>query len=86
MPPDISRAIGGFGLSRQALVALLVNLRAELEERADKYRSQREPAHPDLYFWCELIVWDQGRPRGFRFLVDDAHATDRLFLTDAEEI
>jgi len=42
--------------------------------------------HPDLYFSFELTVWDHGRPRGFRFSVDDARAPDRLFLVAADEI
>lgn len=85
IPPDISRAIGGFGLGRAAVLALLNGLRDELENHADNHRPHRDPAHPDLYFSCELTVWDQGSPRGFRFTVDDGRATDRLFIVVAEE-
>lgn len=86
IPPDISRAIGAFGLGRQALLGLLNGLRHELEEHADTHRPHRDPTRPDLYFWCELIAWDQGKPRGFRFTVDDARAPGRLFVVAAEEI
>jgi hypothetical protein len=86
VPPEISRAIRGFGLGREALVELLNGIRRELEENADAHRHRRLPLHPDLYFWFGLTVWEQGKPRGFRFAVDDARATDRLFLVAAEEI
>jgi hypothetical protein len=85
VPPNISQAIGSFGLGRNALVTLLSTLRDELEIHTDNHRAHRDTTHPDLYFFCELTVWDQGRPRGFRFTVDDARATDRLFLVAAEE-
>jgi hypothetical protein len=85
LPPDISRAIGNFGLGRQALLGLLNWLYSELEDHADNYRSNRDSTHPDLYFSCELTVWDQGRPRGCRFTVDDARATGILFLVAVEE-
>jgi hypothetical protein len=84
--PDISRAIGTFGLGRNALVRLLALLRSDLEDHADSYKHRRDPADPHLYFWYDLIVMDQGRLRRFRFTVDDARATDRLFLVAAEEI
>jgi hypothetical protein len=84
--PEISRAIGNFGLSRKALLELLLALRRDLEGHADQYRHLRDSEHPDLYFWYVLTVWDQGRPRGFRFTVDDARAPDHLFLVAAEEI
>jgi len=86
VPPEMSRAIGAFGLDRNALLRMLNRLYQELEARADDHRHHRDPAHPDLYFWFELIVWDQGRWRGFRFTVDDARAADHLFLVAAEEI
>jgi len=86
VPPEISRAIGAFGLDRNSLVMVLNRLYQELEERADDHKRHRDPAHPDLYFWFELTVWDHGRRRGFRFTVDDARAADHLFLVAAEEI
>lgn len=85
LPPEISRAIHGFGLGREALLGLLNGLRRELENNTAGHRSRRDPARPDLYFWFGLTVWDQGRPRGFRFTVDDARAADHLFLVAAEE-
>ena len=85
VPPEVSRAIGAFGLSRAALIRLLIHLRTELEDHADRYRQARDPAHPDLYFWFEVTLWDQGRPRSFRFTVDDARAAGYLFLIAAEE-
>ncbi len=84
--PDVCRVINGFGLGRAALLRVYNVLRVELEEHADNYRKQRDPAHPDLYFGLELTVWDHDRPRGFRFTVDDARAPDHLFLVAAEEI
>ena len=84
--PEISRAVGGFGLEREALLRVFDLLRQELEERADNYRQQRDPAHPDLYFRFELTVWDHERPRGFRFTVDDARAPGHLFVVAAEEV
>jgi hypothetical protein len=84
--PEISQAIGGFGLDREALLRLYNVLRLELEVHADNYRQQRDHANPDLYFWFELTVWADDRPRGFRFTVDDARAPDHLFLAAAEEI
>jgi hypothetical protein len=86
VPPEMSRAIGAFGLDRNALVMVLNRLYQELEDRADDYRQHRDPAYPDLYFWFELTVWQQGHPRGFRFTLDDARAPDHLFLVAAEEI
>jgi hypothetical protein len=86
VPPEISRAIRGFGLGREVLVELLNGLRRELEQNTDTHRRRRLPTHPDLYFWFGLTVWEKGRPRGFRFTVDDARATDRLFLVAAEEL
>jgi hypothetical protein len=86
LPPEISRAIRAFGLGREALLGLLNGIRAELEERASNHRQNRDTTNPDLYFWCELTVWDQGRPRGFRFTVDDARATDRLFIVAVDEV
>jgi hypothetical protein len=80
VPPEISRAIRGFGLGREALVELLNGIRRELEQITDNHRLRRHPLHPDFYFWFGLTVWEQGRPRGFRFTVDDARATDRLFI------
>jgi hypothetical protein len=84
--PEICRAVNGFGLGREALLRVYNLLRLELEERADNYRHQRDAAHPDLYFWFGLTVWDGGRPRGLRFTVDDARAPGHLFLVAAEEI
>jgi hypothetical protein len=86
VPPEISRNVRAFGLDREALVGLFTRLRWELENHADKYKHLRDAAHPDVYFWFALTVWDQGRPRGFRFTVDDARAPDRLFLVAADEI
>jgi hypothetical protein len=76
VPPEISRTVRAFGLDRDALVRLFNQLRAELEYHADNYKHLRDPAYPDVTFWFELTVWDQGRPRGFRFTVDDARAPD----------
>ncbi len=84
--PEISRVIGGFNLGRDALVRMFNTLYRELEEHTAKHRHRRDPNHPDLYFFFELTVWDQNRPRGFRFSVDDGLAPDRLFLVAAEEI
>ena len=84
--PQMSRAIGAFGLSRDALLAVLNMLYLELEEHAANHRHHRDSAHPELYFSFEVTVWDKGKSRGFRFTVDDARATDRLFLVAAEEI
>ncbi|HLN33564.1 MAG TPA: hypothetical protein VK395_37910 [Gemmataceae bacterium] len=84
--PEMSRTIGSFGLSRQALVRLLTNVRSELEEHADRYRHQRDPNHHDLYFRFELHMRDQGRLRSFRFTLDDARAPERLFLVAADEV
>ena len=86
VPPEISRAIRAFGLDGTALVRLLNHLRSELENHADNYKHVRDPGHADVYFWFELTVWDQGRPRGFRFTVDDARAVGYLFLVAAEEV
>jgi hypothetical protein len=84
--PELSRDIGAFGLDRLAIVSLFNRLRWELEEQADSHRSQRDQTHPDLYFWIELNVWDNGVLRRFRFTVDDARAPGHLFLVAAEEI
>ena len=86
VPPEISRTVRAFGLDRLALVRLFNHLRSELENHADNYKHHRHPAHPDVYFLFELAVWDKGRPRGFRFIVDDATAPDRLFLVGVDEI
>ena len=86
VPPEISQAVRAFGLNREALLRLFNQLRAELESHGDNYKPLRDPVRPDLYFWFELTVWDRGRPRGFRFTVDDARATDRLFLVGVDEI
>ena len=84
-PPEISRAIRAFALGRTALVGLLNQLRSQLEDHADNYKHNRYAARPDLGFWYDLTVWDQGRPRGFRFTVDDARAAGYLFLVAVEE-
>ena len=84
--PEISRTIRDFGLGREALLRLLNSLYHELEDHAANHRHHRASTHPDLCFWYELTVWDEGQPRVFRLTVDDARATDRLFLVAAEEI
>jgi hypothetical protein len=86
VPPEVSRVIGAFGLGRDALLGLLNGIRGELEDRASNHRQNRDATAPDHYFWCELTVWDQGRQRGFRFVVDDARATDRLFIVAVDEV
>jgi hypothetical protein len=86
VPPEISRAIREFGLGRHALLTLLNTLRQELEDNLASYKHQRDPTYPDLYFWFALSIWDQGEHRTFRLTVDDARATDRLFLVAAEEV
>lgn len=85
VPPDMSRALGGLGLGRAGLLAVLNWLHPELEERADNHRHRRDQTHPDLYFWCEVTVWDQERPRRLRFTVDDARAPGHLFLVAVDE-
>jgi hypothetical protein len=84
--PDISRAIGGFGLGRTALLKLLTTLRDQLENHAANYRQNRNPVEPDRSFLYELVLWDHGLLRILRFVVDDATAGDRLILDSAEEI
>lgn len=80
VPPEVSQAIRGFGLSREALVTVLNWLYLELEEgHADSYRhnpDHRAPHDPERYVWGELTVWDHGKPREFRFTIDDATAPD----------
>ncbi len=90
VPPEVSRAIGGFGLGREAWLKVLNWLYRELEEgRVDSYRrdpGRRVVADPDRYFWCELTVWERGRPRGFRFIIDDATAPGYMLVVAAEEV
>jgi len=90
VPPEISRAIHGFGLDRKAMLNVFNWLYRELEEGwVDSYRrnpSRRALTDPDRYFWCGLIVWDKGRPRALRFIIDDASAPGYMLVVDAEEI
>ena len=82
---EVSRVIGSWGLERQALLTLLQTLREELESNYPRYRQLRDPTNPDLNFWCGFLVWDQGKPRGFRFVVDDTTAAGHLFIVAADE-
>jgi len=86
VPPEISRAIRGFGLGREAFLKLLNRLRQDLEYNAANYKQDRAPKDPDRYFIYHLILVDHGRHRHFRFTVDDASASNRLFVEAAEEI
>jgi hypothetical protein len=86
LDPDISRAIGVFGLERPALLNLLNTIRDRLENHAADYRQNRNPAEPDRSFVYQLVMWDKGLLRIFRFIVDDATAGDRLIVDSVEEI
>jgi hypothetical protein len=90
VPPEISRAIRGFGLDRELLLQLLFALRSEIEEgRVDAYRHQqdrRDPDDPDRNFWFELVTPDDGQSRSFRFVVDDATAPGVMIVVEAREV
>jgi hypothetical protein len=83
---DISRTISGFGLERTALLTLLNTLRDQLEYHTANYKQNRNPAEPERSFLYQLVLWDKGLLRIFRFVVDDATAPDRLILDSAEEL
>ena len=54
----------------------------------DSYRhhpGRRVASEPDRYFFCEVILWHQGKPRKFRFTIDDATAPGYMLLVAAEE-
>jgi hypothetical protein len=86
IPPEMSQAIGNFGLGRLALLKVLNTVYRELEDHAANHRQRRDHARPDLYFYFELAVVDHEHLRGYRFTVDDVKAPDRLFLVAVEEI
>ena len=80
LPPTISRKLHELiPNNREAVLKVLNRLYDQLENHANRYRGQRDPEDPDLFDYVHAIYFE-GRWRTFRFSVNDAMATDRLFI------
>jgi len=76
---EMSRRLGECGLSRNAAVRFLLQLRDELENRYHLYRSARHPTDP-TYFRYVLAIADGALTHRFFFVIDDSTSPDDLFI------
>ena len=78
--PHLSIALGGCGLSRDALLLVLSALHHTLPEQADRLRMTRDPDQPDWLFLFRVSVADGALLHRLAFGVDDATAPAYLFV------
>lgn len=83
---DVSRAIRGMGLPREAMLALLNRLYSLLESNPDPFRRQRDPAAPDTAFLYTYALFIGGRWRRFTFSVCDTIAEGQLHVESVSVI
>jgi hypothetical protein len=77
--PQVSRALGQLVADRTALLRILTRLRDQLETNPAPYRGQRDPDDPDLFEYVHYL-YIGGQWFTFRFSVNDARATEYLFV------
>jgi len=71
IPRPISRQIGVAGLSRNAIIRLLVWVRRELATRTDHYHHNRAPTRPNCFLMHKHLV-DGTTVHHCTFIVSDA--------------
>jgi hypothetical protein len=79
--PEMSRRLGGCGLSRNAVVRFRTSLRDDLENDYQVYRSSRHP-EDQRFFRYNLAIADGPRTHRFFFVIDDSTSPDDLFIVD----
>jgi hypothetical protein len=77
--PPVRAAFRTFGLSRQGVVKLFVNVRFNLGHHAAQYQADRDPDNPSLFRYQHLLL-DGGRLQTFDFRVDDRAEAGRLYV------
>ena len=80
VPPRLSAAVGACGLSRGALLLVLIALHETLPAEADRFRGERDPDQPDSLFLFRVNVTDGALQHRLKFSVDDATAPGRLIV------
>jgi hypothetical protein len=76
----VSEAIGACGLSRTATVILIAKLHDELGNEAERFRGNRHPEAPDLFFNYRVKLASGDNWHQFDFTVNDTPAADTLFV------
>jgi hypothetical protein len=82
IPKPISESVGGFGLSRPVLVALLSHLHAKLPGDYPRFRHYRVRQHEDSQYRYRVVVKDEALRHLFLLAVDDATSPEHLIVTD----
>jgi hypothetical protein len=78
--PKISKRLGELiANNREVLLMVLNRLHDQLGNHAERYRGRRDPEDPDLFDYVHALYVD-GKWYRFRFSVNDAKATDHLFV------
>lgn len=83
VPPEISQLIGACGLTRQAIVRVLISLHDELPQHYGRFRHLRYPDDERLFFFF-VAVADDGGMHTFTFHIDDATSPAHLIVVDLE--
>jgi len=79
--PTVEIFISGCGLSRQALIRLYIEVRAELMTRGDEIRrTNRHPDDPYRFFAYRYRIASGDYWHQFDFAVDDATADTHFFI------
>lgn len=67
---NISGQVGSCGMSRAAVIRLLIKIQEYLTTVPDHIRDRRVPARPELFLW-QTVVTENGERFLCRILVDD---------------
>ncbi len=81
VPPEVSKALGGFLRGdRELVVKVLPMLREQLENNYEKHRGRRDPEDPSLFDYYIRVLDVDNKWHTLRFSVDDSTAAGYLLI------